>query len=221
MCTFYSAIQNGKVDINEKNKFGDTLLHIACWRGDIEVVKFLLAQYDIDINTKNKENITPLHIACDTNNLKLAKVLLKNKKININAVAKRHLTPFNLILLKFERSRKRNINAEKIAFLLLSRKDIDVNIGNDCGITPLHYACHVGRYGNVRLLLDFANVDISIRNSKNETPKMYAKRLGYKKIVKLFNEYERKNSIHKKRKFTSSLLENKRDNSQQSVIDTL
>ena len=53
---------NEDTDIEEKNNYNWTSLHVASWNGHSEVVKLLLDK-KADIEAKQKDEWTPLHIA--------------------------------------------------------------------------------------------------------------------------------------------------------------
>ena len=65
-------------DVNAKNKnqYGETPLHWALWRDNIETTK-LLIDSGADVNAKNKSGITPLAWAVDKRNIELVKLLIK------------------------------------------------------------------------------------------------------------------------------------------------
>jgi len=46
------------------NKFGESILHLACRRGFVDVVKFLVEKAGISINIRDDYGRTPLHDAC-------------------------------------------------------------------------------------------------------------------------------------------------------------
>ena len=52
-----------KVNVDQKDKRGDTALHWACSRGNLEVVK-LLTTNGATVNAKNNSGATPIFIAC-------------------------------------------------------------------------------------------------------------------------------------------------------------
>ena len=71
------AILNNDFDVDVKNEFGDTPLHIAASTGYTSVVKLLL-EHKADVNAINKDGDTPLHLACKESYLEAVKLLLKS-----------------------------------------------------------------------------------------------------------------------------------------------
>jgi ankyrin repeat protein len=72
-------------DVNAKDKYGCTLLHIACINGNYECAK-LLIEAGADINAKNFDNVTPLNLARECNHPKIVALLLwaiLRKKVRI------------------------------------------------------------------------------------------------------------------------------------------
>jgi ankyrin repeat protein len=69
-------IVSGNYDLNAKDIMKRTPLHMACWAGNVDIVKLLL-------NAKAKtdalaiDNFTPLHFAT---NVDIIKLLIKNNK---------------------------------------------------------------------------------------------------------------------------------------------
>lgn len=61
------------------NKFGESLIHMACRRGDINVIKFLIEEAGVAVDVKDDFGRTPLHDACWTSkpNLDVVGLLLK------------------------------------------------------------------------------------------------------------------------------------------------
>ena len=51
-----------KLNINKKNKNGDTPLHLAVQRGDYDIIQLLLDN-GADITIKNKKGISPYDLA--------------------------------------------------------------------------------------------------------------------------------------------------------------
>ena len=56
---------------------GDTLLHIAAMRGDVETMALLL-KAGMDLNATGDMGNTPLHYACDQPNKEAVRMLIEN-----------------------------------------------------------------------------------------------------------------------------------------------
>jgi len=69
-------LENG-ADPNEKDRGGDTLLHLASKYNEVETTKFLL-RYGANPDEKNGYNYAPLHYASRYNYVEVVKVLLEN-----------------------------------------------------------------------------------------------------------------------------------------------
>ncbi|XP_076034385.1 BRCA1-associated RING domain protein 1-like [Oratosquilla oratoria] len=65
------------VGINKRNAKGETSLHVACIKGDVEKVRSLLVN-GANPNCKDNANWTPLHEACSHGFESIARLLLKN-----------------------------------------------------------------------------------------------------------------------------------------------
>jgi ankyrin repeat protein len=62
-------------DVNQRGNFGNTPLHLACTRGEMEEVEALLAA-SADVNAKGERGDTPLHDAVGQEHLAVVKRLL-------------------------------------------------------------------------------------------------------------------------------------------------
>jgi ankyrin repeat protein len=84
--------------VNEKNKDGDTPLHLAMrGKGNKKIVRLLLKYQCIDINAQSKDGDTPLHLAMrGKGNKKIVELLLEYQGIEINVKNKAGDTPLHL-----------------------------------------------------------------------------------------------------------------------------
>ncbi len=122
------ALLNKGEEVNAKNKYGNTRLHIAAIENAHEAAEVLLNQ-GADINAKNEYGSTSLHIAAYKNAYQTAEVLL-NQGADVNAKDKDGDTPLHNAALK---------NAHEAAEVLLNQ-GAEVNAKNKDGETPLHFA---------------------------------------------------------------------------------
>ncbi|KAJ4364387.1 hypothetical protein N0V83_008980 [Neocucurbitaria cava] len=61
-----------------------SLLHIAAKKGEVDVIRFLLAHPNIDVNNKDKYGVSPLMVAAREGQLDAGRLLLEHKDIDIN-----------------------------------------------------------------------------------------------------------------------------------------
>ena len=69
-------------NIQEKSAKDETVLHLACWSGSLNIAQFLLENRDkfsIDPMAKTQLKRTPLHYACIKGHLHVAQFFLDNR----------------------------------------------------------------------------------------------------------------------------------------------
>ena len=86
-------IENG-ADVNAKDEFGRTPLHIAADNGHLSVVKFLV-EHGADVNVRNAHGWTPLHYAAYFGRLDVVRFLVENGA-DVNAKNKYGQTPLDV-----------------------------------------------------------------------------------------------------------------------------
>ena len=106
---------NEGVPINSQNNYGMTTLHYAAKFGREVCVKFLLYRSDIDLNIKDNRGNTPLHEAAKNGHTEVVKMLLEHQDFKVE-------------------------NVER----LLEPEDINPNLRNAAGFTPLQLALQGG-----------------------------------------------------------------------------
>ena len=78
-------------------------------------------------------------------------------------------------------------NKASVVKILLNNKNIDINLPNVLGLTPLTHAAKLGHIEIVKILLD-AGADINKEDKLFITPLMNASASGHYDIVKLLIE---------------------------------
>jgi ankyrin repeat protein len=89
-------IIQGFKDIDTKNQFGHTALHIACLKEDIERIK-LLIECGAGLNIKDDRGNTPLFLAIKKANVEIVELFIKCEKIDLNIKNFDGLTPLEYI----------------------------------------------------------------------------------------------------------------------------
>jgi ankyrin repeat protein len=133
-------------DIEAKDDEGDTPLHNFAWKGHLAFVIELLG-YGADIDSKNNVGSTPLHFAAMEGRLAIVIELLGH-----GAEIRSNESNGTTTILGKRKSRGANINVKN-------------NIGN----TPLHFAGVHGSLPVVKALLN-GGADISAANNLGELP---------------------------------------------------
>ncbi|XP_014231506.1 ankyrin-1-like isoform X1 [Trichogramma pretiosum] len=149
------------LDINARDKFGNTPLQVALANDHWKLAESLLSRGgDLNLNFCDEMGRTPLHNICMRND-RLAKWLLglsgdlrQPVQVNINAQDKTGNTPLHYALEN---------NLSDTAEWLLS-KGADVNLANEEGSTPLHNVCKGERVSFLKSFLKNAEeVNQSVR----------------------------------------------------------
>lgn len=110
---------------------GRTPLHIACERGDLQVVEKLVDQPGIDVNAPDYNERTPLHAASEKNHVEVVQKLLRHTEIDVNAEDDDWLTVLHIAC---------DQGYLGLVEKFLSHPGIHVNTQDIFGNTPLHKA---------------------------------------------------------------------------------
>ena len=186
--------QESKKDITKIiNDNNNTLAHIAVIEGNFPQLKIIIESY-LEIlgrnedfynflMRKNDENLTIYDLSAQKGNKEIIKFLyeqisgvenqtikLNNNKNNIFHNAAKKNQCYSIIFF-FEKLQK------------LTPKTLILDIKNELGITPLHYACYYGNKNAMDLLLDLG-ANINSVDNNNLTPLHYAIKSGNEKIIK-------------------------------------
>uniref|UniRef100_A0A094ZSW2 Ankyrin repeat and death domain-containing protein 1B n=1 Tax=Schistosoma haematobium TaxID=6185 RepID=A0A094ZSW2_SCHHA len=170
-------IDGHKCDINVRDSFDRTPLHLAASSGNLPMVKLLIEGRAL-VDPVDKFGITPLFWAVYNNYKNVAHYLL-NMGAKHNRVTKNGMTPFliaaskgNELLMEILVKRNCNVNAT----------DLD-----NSGCSPLHLACENNQQHCVRLLLETgANADIETET--RDCPLIECSRRGFHKCIDLLIE---------------------------------
>ena len=176
-------------NVNQRNSFGVTPLHMAAFRGKIDFVRFFL-DHGADIDSPDHFGQTPLFCAAFGGTKAIIKLLL-SKKADVNATDKNGMS----LLHNAVRESKKNLvkqlletNADidaqnreghtalhlavlqddlKILSLLLAKR-ANPNIKDKNGLSPLHVAVNNDKRKCVQLLLQ-SGANANTRNQYGET----------------------------------------------------
>lgn len=148
--------------LNIQDQNGNTPLHLASEKKNIEFIKLLL-EHGAIVNIQNILEDTPLHISCkkEEPNVEIIKLLLHNDCVNLKN--KRGQTPLFLSCLY--------VNMKIIKLLLDNGAKDSINEKDNGNETPLHIAGKIQKIDLTRLLLENGAIEsINIIDFYKKTP---------------------------------------------------
>ncbi|XP_067653209.1 ankyrin-3-like [Haliotis asinina] len=181
------------------NRDGDNALHLACMRGDEEIVKHVLKLHTLNINCRGSKGRTPLLLAAEYNSYNVFELLLESgadpSAVNSNGdnilhmacegdgeeivkhVLKLHILDTNC--RGFKGKTALLVAAEYSAygvFKLLLEGGANLSAVDNDGNSILHFASMGENEEIVKHILKLHVVDINCRGSKGMTPLLLAAR---------------------------------------------
>ena len=144
--------------INKQDKFGNTALLYASYRGNILIVRSLI-DCGADVNITSKTGLNVLHMAAQGNNPNIIIYFKVKYNISVFSTDSGGNTPLHWACY--------NSSEEAINFLLSYMTDI--NIKNNEGKTPLHIAVFTEKPSLINKLIKSGG-DINLRDKEGKTP---------------------------------------------------
>lgn len=176
-----SSLKNGQ-NVNQGIFDGSSVLHLSAWQNDEKLFK-LGIQYGGIISNTNKNGETALHWASYSKNPNIINMALldKNSLKIINKQNKNGRTALHFNALQWG-------NLEVAKALVLQKADI--NIPDNNGQTPLHYALSGRKWNLAKLYID-SGADITLKDKNGEGINEYIKSKGdiegFKILFNYFN----------------------------------
>ncbi|XP_048246155.1 ankyrin repeat domain-containing protein 50-like [Haliotis rufescens] len=192
---------------------GNTILHVACKGGNVEIVNYVLTQDSVDVNSINGEMQTPawtaaLHGHKEVFDLLLRKgtdlpyvdfddntilhIACKGGNIEIvNYVITAKIVDINTRGFEgYTPVMEAAVSGHKDVFDVLVRRGADLSLFDDQGCTSLHAACRGGNVETVKYILT-QNIEIIYTScSDGSTPVLVAVSNGQKEVFDLLVENE-------------------------------
>ena len=159
---FIDLLNEGGVDVNKEypEEGNNTLLLLAVQRGSLEFAKELLSLASCDPNTTNRRSrVAALHLAVTQGNPDMVRLLLRSGA-SVNIKKEDGTTPLHIATLRSSANWVSGNDKyvmiqrmKEIVTLLLETENINVDIENNLGISPLSCAVDKGTEEVVRMLL--------------------------------------------------------------------
>jgi ankyrin repeat protein len=157
-------LKRDDVDVNLRNKYNQTALHLACFWKNIPVEMFRkILEKSSDVNAQEIDGLTALHIAINFQLKGALEELLKRKDVDVNLKNKYNQTALHYYAAFGWKNMPRNL------FTKIFKKSTDVNAQDKNGFTALHFAILGENRTAVEELLKCKDVDFNIKNYGNQT----------------------------------------------------
>ncbi|KAL0336012.1 UNVERIFIED_CONTAM: hypothetical protein Sradi_4813100 [Sesamum radiatum] len=168
-------LDGGDDVLSFKDARGSTVLHTASGRGQIEVVKHLIASYDIVNSVDNRGN-TALNVAAFRGHLAVFEVLISASPstasfTNLYGDTFLHMAVSGFRTPSFRRlDRQLELMKQLVGGKLTSLEDV-INVQNNDGRTALHVAVMENIQSEVvELLMSVPYINLNIRDGDGNTP---------------------------------------------------
>ena len=163
------------------NDDGDSLLHLACQWGNVDIVRYLITdeRCDPSVQSSTSEN-TPLHIAAKYGQDDIIVQLLSCKECDPNVLNKKGDTPLHVAVRK---------NTTPAISQLLSNKQCNPNVLNEKGDTPLHVAVRKNTTPAISQLLSNKQCNPNVQNKDGDTPLHIAVRDNITPVISQLLQY--------------------------------
>ncbi|XP_058093856.1 uncharacterized protein LOC131239933 [Magnolia sinica] len=154
---------------------GSTVLHAASGRGQVEVVKDLVASFDI-IRMKDNQGNTALHVAAYRGHLCVVEALIHASPSTTSSINNAGDTFLHMAVAGFRTPGFRRLDRQiELMTQLVCGKKVNlqeiINIRNNHGRTALHMAVTGNIHSNlVELLMSVQSIDLNIRDADGLTP---------------------------------------------------
>jgi ankyrin repeat protein len=161
--------------INDFDENGDALIHQAIKNDNMESLKLLLDNPEVDLNILDANNNSPLHLTVTKRKYAMTKLLIEKPNTNLDSQNEWNETPFFLAV--------KNNDYEMVkCFHTKGAGNININIKDIEGYTPLNMAFLQKNINIVRLIISMDNVDLDIKPIKEIE---YIPEVSYLKFISM------------------------------------
>ena len=186
-------VEHTPADINyNKEEWLYTPLVAACFYDKLDAVKYLVETCHADVNLPDKRGEAPLTRACRSISKSVLMYLLREVSdldvniANINRNTALHLAVWCSKDNYTQLHKACQIGDVTEVLRLVYVEGDKINVQDNLGYTPLHWACECG-HNNILEALMLAGADETFLNDDGKTPAQVAISGGYNEMPKLLN----------------------------------
>ncbi|KAK3794511.1 hypothetical protein RRG08_003662 [Elysia crispata] len=150
-----------KLQLTKRNHKGETVLHTACIKNNVELLEEILSQPNVEVNIQDAIGWTPLHEACNHGNLRCVELLLQYVPESIDKQDMITCINTNVRERSADCNSQYHRNTDISDSIVEDKKErsnmrkADLNAVGPDGITPLHDAVRNNHVAICRLLLQY------------------------------------------------------------------
>ena len=143
--------------INHQNHKGINVLHVACFKGNMHLIKLLL-EYGIDYRAKTITGLSCIHCVAQVNKVSAIYYLCNKCKINLYEEDYNGNNFFHWACY---------CSSEKVIDFFMNDKNFEINKKNKVGFIPLHFYLLSKNRRSIKRLI-YRGADAYIKNNKGE-----------------------------------------------------
>ena len=142
-------------DIHLKTKLGENCLHLAAKGGYMDLCKWLIKRYNFSVNERDMSGATPLHYCVSSGHFELFTYFIEvGSDSNLETNSGQNCLHFAA-----------RYGDERLCKTLVETHNLDFNVADYDGKTPLHYSAQSGSY---ELFQYFVRLKCNIYSETNE-----------------------------------------------------
>ena len=178
LSSLLKQVHSSAFNINAPTAFGESLLHLSCYSGNVLLAK-ALEQYNISPSL-DYTGKSPVHYAALSGSSVLLSYIVTQYSLSISEPDYSGIVPLAYAC------QSGSVNAVEY---IINSTDIDINITDNVGMTCFHHSCRHGHLDVTQYLIDVQDIDVNMVDSKGRNGVHHAAYSGNQDLVDyLINE---------------------------------
>ena len=178
LSSLLKQVHSSAFNINAPTVFGESLLHLSCYSGNVLLAK-ALEKYNISPSLDYTRK-SPVHYAALSGSSALLSYIVTQYSLSISEPDYTGIVPLAYAC------QSGSVNAVEY---IINSTDIDINTNDNDGMTCLHHSCRHGHLDVAQYLIDVQDIDVNMVDSKGRNGVHHAAYSGNQDLVEyLINE---------------------------------